>query len=265
MGAVSAMVEGSAASARTNVERFGAREWEARCDLAAAFRLAALFGWTDMLGTHFSLRVPGTSSEFLINPFGLLFEEITASSLIRIDADGNKLSESPYMVNRAGFVIHSALHLGRTDAHCVMHCHTRDGAAVSMQKCGLLPASQRALTLGPLVRYHDYEGVAVDMAERASLQRDLGDGGMLILRNHGTLTVGGSVGEAFYRMYKLEQACALQIAALSGGGELYPINQDVVAKAPGQVAQVASAGHMDDLVWSALKRKLVRAGIDCAV
>jgi ribulose-5-phosphate 4-epimerase/fuculose-1-phosphate aldolase len=146
-----------------------------------------------------------------------------------------------------------------------MHCHTRDGSAVSMQKHGLLPASQRALTLGPMLRYHDYEGVAVDMAERVSLQRDLGDGGMLILRNHGTLTVGGGVGEAFYRMYKLERACELQVAALSGGGDLYPIAQDVVAKAPAQVSQVASAGHMDTLVWDALKRKLVRAGINCAV
>ncbi len=242
--------------------QFDAVEWEARCELAAAFRLAALFGWTDMLGTHFSLRVPGTQSEFLINPFGQLFEEITASSLIRIDADGNRLSESPYTVNRAGFVIHSALHMGRPDAHCVMHCHTRDGSAVSMQAHGLLPASQRALVLAPMLRYHDYEGVAVDLAERESLQRDLGDGGMLILRNHGTLTVGETVGTAFHRMYRLEQACGLQIAALSGGSKLYPVAQAVMDKAAGQVAQIASMGAIDALVWEALKRKLAREGID---
>jgi ribulose-5-phosphate 4-epimerase/fuculose-1-phosphate aldolase len=242
-----------------------AGEWEARCDLAAAFRLAALFGWTDLLGTHFSLRVPGTTSEFLINPFGLLFEEITASDLIRIDAEGKQLSASPYKVNRAGFVIHSALHMGRADAHCVLHCHTRDGAAVSMQAHGLLPASQRSLTLAPLLRYHDYEGVAVDLDERESLQRDLGDGGMLILRNHGTLTVGATIGEAFFRMYRLEMACGLQIAALSGGSALYPVAPDVMAKAHAQVAMVASMGEIDALVWAALKRKLVREGIEYAV
>jgi ribulose-5-phosphate 4-epimerase/fuculose-1-phosphate aldolase len=245
--------------------KFGTAEWQARCDLAAAYRLAALYGWTDLLGTHFSLRVPGTKNEFLINPFGLLFEEITASSLIRIDAEGNRLSESPYKVNRAGFVIHSALHMGRDDAHCVMHCHTRDGAAVSMQAQGLLPSSQRALTIAPQLRYHDYEGVAVDMAERASLQRDLGDGGMLILRNHGTLTVGATVGEAFFRMYRLEAACSLQIAALSGGGNLYPVAESVMAKAAGQVAQVAGMDEINSLVWAALKRKLEREGIEYAV
>lgn len=252
-------------SASGRTKRDIAAEWEARCELAAAFRLAALFGWTDMLGTHFSLRVPGTANEFLINPFGLLFEEISASSLIRIDAEGNLLSRSPYKVNRAGFVIHSALHLGRSDVHCVMHCHTRDGTAVSMQDHGLLPASQRALTLAPLLRYHDYEGVAVDLAERASLQRDLGDGGMLILRNHGTLTVGATVGAAFHRMYRLEQACGLQVAALSGGGKLHTVATEVIAKAAAQVAQIASMEQIDALVWAALKRKLEREGIDITV
>ena len=251
-------------SAAGKATQFDAAEWAARCELAAAFRLAALYGWTDMLGTHFSLRVPGTASEFLINPFGLLFEEITASSLLRIDADGTLLSASPYKVNRAGFVIHSALHMGRPDVHCVMHCHTRDGSAVSMQAQGLLPASQRALTIAPLLRYHDYEGVAVDLAERASLQRDLGDGGMLILRNHGTLTVGGSVGEAFFRMYRLEMACGLQVAALSGGGKLHPVAQAVKDKAASQVAQIASMGEIDALVWAALMRKLGREGVNYA-
>ena len=248
------------------IARFGAAEWQARCDLAAAFRLAHLMRWTDMLATHFSLRVPGTEGEFLINPFGLLFEEITASNLIRIDAKGNKLTDSSYVVNRAGFVIHSALHMGRADAHCVLHCHTRDGVAVSMQAHGLLMAAQRPLTLAPILRYHDYEGIAVELGERERLVADMGlDGGAMILRNHGTLTIGATIAEAFNRMYRLENACSTQIAALSGGAALYPIAKSITVKALAQAEKVAAMATVNDLVWAAMLRKLAREGVEYAV
>lgn len=237
-----------------------AAEWEARCELAAAFRIAASLGWTDMLGTHFSLRVPGTTDEFLINPYGLLFEEIAASSLIKVDTEGNKLSESPYDVNRAGFVIHSAVHMASDDAHCVMHCHTTAGVGVSSQKQGLLPITQMALTILGEVRYHDYEGVADNEDERARIVEDLGDGTMLILRNHGTLTVGATVGEAFARMNRIERACRFQLAALTGGAEPNPIPNEVVQYTVQQGRQINTQGRAagGKLLWQALCRKLDR-------
>lgn len=237
-----------------------ASEWEARCELAAAFRIAAGLGWTDMLGTHFSLRVPGTEDEFLINPYGLLFDEITASSLIRVDTDGNKLSESPYEVNRAGFVIHSAVHMGAPEAHCVMHCHTSAGVGVSSQKQGLLPITQMALTVWSEIRYHDYEGVADNEDERTRIVDDLGDGCMLILRNHGTLTVGASVAEAFARMNRIERACRFQLAALTGGAEPNLIPQEVVDYTAQQGSALSKRGRGAGgrLLWAALKRKLDR-------
>ena len=245
-------------------------EWQARVDLAAAYRLTALLQWTDMLGTHISCRVPGTDDQFLINPYGMLFEEITASSLIRIDVDGNKLSESPYNANKAGFTIHSAIHMGSADAHAVMHVHTGYGVAVASQKHGLLPATQQALTALNLVRYHDYEGVAFDLGERERLLASLGDGGMLILRNHGTLTVGASVPEMFARMYRLERACKFQILAQSGNAELNPIPQEVIAHALQQGREIYNRGAGGqaaggDLLWTALKRKLEREDPDYAV
>jgi ribulose-5-phosphate 4-epimerase/fuculose-1-phosphate aldolase len=235
-------------------------EWDARCELAAAFRIAASLGWTDMLGTHFSLRLPGTEDQFLINPYGLLFEEITASSLVKIDTQGNKLSQSAYEVNRAGFVIHSAIHMGSRDAHCVMHCHTAAGVGVSAQKQGLLPITQMALTVLGEVRYHDYEGVADAEDERARLVDDLGDGTMLILRNHGTLTVGATVGEAFARMNRIERACRFQLATLTGGAEPNPIPQEVVNHTIQQGRELSTTGRGagGKLLWSALKRKLDR-------
>jgi ribulose-5-phosphate 4-epimerase/fuculose-1-phosphate aldolase len=237
-----------------------AAEWEARCELAAAFRIAASLGWSDFLGTHFSLRVPGTDDEFLINPYGLLFDEITASSLIKIDTEGNKLSESPYEVNRAGFVIHSAVHMGSHDAHCVMHTHTSAGVGVSSQKQGLLPITQMALTVLGEVRYHDYEGVADAEDERARIVDDLGDGTVLILRNHGNLTVGASVAEAFARMNRIERACKFQIATLAGGAEPNPIPREIVDYTVQQGREISATGRGagGKLLWAALRRKLDR-------
>jgi len=237
-----------------------ATEWEARCELAAAFRLAASFGWTDMLGTHFSSRVPGTEDQFLINPYGMLFEEITASSLIKVDTEGRKLSPSPYEVNHAGFVIHSAVHMGATDAHCVMHTHTVAGVGVATQKHGLLPATQMALTVLGLVRYHDYEGVADDLEERERIVKDLDGGGVLILRNHGLLSIGATVAEAFARMNRIERACRMQLSAMTGGAELNPIPKEVADYTMQQGAALSTTGRGagGELMWKALLRKLDR-------
>jgi ribulose-5-phosphate 4-epimerase/fuculose-1-phosphate aldolase len=244
-------------------------EWQARVDLAAAYRLTASMGWSDMLGTHISCRVPGTDNQFLINPYGMLFEEITASSLIKCDTEGNKLSESPYEVNFAGFTIHSAIHMGRHDAAAVMHLHTGYGVAVSAQKDGLLPLTQKALTMPySQLRYHDYEGVAHDLTERERILADLGDASLLILRNHGTLTVGASVGEMFARMYRLETACKYQILAMSGGAQVNQLPQEVINHTMQQGKELYSAGGRavgGQLMWAALLRKLDREGSDYAV
>jgi ribulose-5-phosphate 4-epimerase/fuculose-1-phosphate aldolase len=244
-----------------------AAEWEARCELAAAFRIAASLGWTDMLGTHFSLRVPGVEDQFLINPYGLLFDEITASSLVRIDTEGNKLSESQYEVNRAGFVIHSAVHMASHDKNCVMHCHTTAGVGVSSQKQGLLPITQMALTCLGEVRYHGYEGVADAEDERARIVEDLGDGTMLILRNHGTLTVGATVAEAFARMNRIERACRFQLATLTGGAEPNPIPGEIVdyTVQQGRELSLTGRGAGGKLLWAALRRKLDREDPNYAV
>jgi ribulose-5-phosphate 4-epimerase/fuculose-1-phosphate aldolase len=234
-------------------------EWQARVELAAAYRLTAMMGWTDMLGTHISCRVPGTTDQFLINPYGLLFEEMTASDLIKCDIEGRKLSDSPYEVNSAGFTIHSAIHMGNHDAEAVMHCHTQYGVAVASQKQGLLPLTQMALTAMSQVRYHDFEGVAEDHNERERLVRDLGDGGMLILRNHGTLTVGSSVGEMFARMFRLERACKFQITAMTGGAELNRIPNEIIShtvEQGGMIYGKGGRGAGGKLMWDALKRKL---------
>ena len=235
-------------------------EWDARCELAAAYRLAHLLGWSDFLGTHFSVRVPGHEDQFLINPYGMLFEEITASSLIKVDTEGNKLSDSPYEVNGAGFVIHSAVHMGAPEAHCVMHCHTAAGIGVAAQKEGLLPITQMALTIWPEVRYHDYEGVAENEDERARIVEDLGDGSVLILRNHGTLTVGKTIGQAFARMNSIERACKFQLAALTGGAEPNLVPQEVVDYTAQQGRELATTGRGADgkLLWAAMLRKLDR-------
>jgi ribulose-5-phosphate 4-epimerase/fuculose-1-phosphate aldolase len=216
-----------------------------------------MFGWDDLVFTHLSARVPGPDHHFLINPYGQLFEEITASSLVKIDMDGNKVEESEYNVNPAGFTIHSAVHMHREDANCVMHLHTVDGTAVATQEEGLLPLNQTAqLIIGDLA-YHDYEGVAFDHDERPRLQSDLGDKGSMLLRNHGTLTVGSTVAQAFTRMYFLERACSMQIATMSSGKPLYATQDPVIAKneAIGKGGLMMAA---DGLIWPALLRKLDR-------
>jgi len=210
------------------------------------------------------MRVPGAGDRFLINPYGMLFEEITASSLIKTDADGNKLSESPYEVNRAGFVIHSAVHVGAKDAHCVMHCHATAGVGVATQKQGLLPITQMALTAWSDIRYHDYEGVADNEDERKRIVDDLGDGTMMIPRNHGTLTVEATVGEAFARMNRIERACRFQLAALTGGAEPNRLPQEVIDYTAQQGKQLSTTGRGagGKLLWAALLRKLDREGSD---
>ena len=235
-----------------------AAERAIRIDLAAAYRLVALEGWDDMIFTHISARIPGPEHHFLINPYGMLFEEITASSLVKVGMDGKPIGESRYPVNPAGFTIHSAVHEAREDAACVMHLHTLDGTAVATSREGLLPLNQTAqLVVGDLV-YHDYEGVALDHAERPRLQQDLGTRNMMLLRNHGTLTVGRSVADAFMRMYFLERACSMQVRTRILGNDDYPTAQPVIDK---NVALSQSGGMTflaNELLWPALLRKLDR-------
>jgi len=233
-------------------------EWKLRVDLAATYRLVAMHGWDDMIFTHISARVPGPEHHFLINPYGLLFEEITASSLVKIDIDGNKVQESPYPVNPAGFTIHSALHMNRDDAHCIIHLHTDDGVAVSAQADGLLPLDQHAMMVGGDLAYHDYEGIALDLDERERLVHDIGSKNMMILRNHGTLAIGKSCPDAFLRMYYLERSCTMQVRALSGGTKPNMPNQGVPEKTAGQ-GSMAFEGLLGALAWPALLRKLDRA------
>jgi len=199
-----------------------------RVDLAACYRLIAHYGMTDLIYTHISARVPGTHDQFLINPFGLLFEQVTASSLVKIDCDGNAIDDSPYAVNNAGFVIHSAIHLARPEVACVLHTHTRAGMAVSCLEDGLLPLTQTALQLSGTLAYHDYEGAAVNLDERERLARDLGDKYALILRNHGLLTVGRTIAEAFELMFNLDKACQAQLDVLACGSPVRQPPQSVV-------------------------------------
>jgi ribulose-5-phosphate 4-epimerase/fuculose-1-phosphate aldolase len=233
-------------------------EWQARIDLAATYRLVAMHGWDDLVFTHISARVPGPEHHFLINPYGLLFEEITASSLVKIDMDGNKLQESEFPVNPAGFVIHSALHMSRPEIGCVIHLHTTDGVAVSAQASGLLPLDQHAMMLIRDLAYHDYEGIALDVDERDRLVADLGEKNFLLLRNHGTLAAGRNCADAFLRIYYLERACAMQTRALAGGVKLNLPNQGVPEKTATQGA-FGFDGYMGALAWPALLRKVARA------
>ena len=230
-------------------------EWQTRVDLAACYRLAALYGWTDLVFTHISARVPGAEEHFLINPYGMLFEEITASSLVKVDHHGNKLHDTPYPVNPAGFTIHSCVHAGRPDVGCVMHTHTRAGIAVSAQRGGLLPISQQSTFILPSLAYHDYEGVALREDEQPRLQRDLGNSNYMILRNHGLLTAGATVTDAFLAMYTLENACRIQVDAQSGGGELTLINPQIL-QGIAQVVKTVTAGMGAQIAWPALLRKL---------
>jgi ribulose-5-phosphate 4-epimerase/fuculose-1-phosphate aldolase len=234
-------------------------EWQVRVDLAAAYRLVADFGWDDLVFTHISARVPGPEHHFLINPFGMMFEEITASSLVKVDLDGKIVMDSEYHINPAGFTIHSAVHAAREDALCVMHLHTDCGIAVSAQENGLLPISQQALFVLASLGYHDYEGLALNDDEKPRLVGDLGKKTFLILRNHGLLTVGQSVADAFLSMFLLERACRIQILAQSGGGKLISIPAAVLAQIPAQEAVVTKGGR-GQLAWPGLLRKLDRMG-----
>ena len=231
-------------------------EWQTRVDLAAAYRLVALFRWDDLVFTHISARVPGTDDQFLINPYGLMFDEITASSLVKIDLQGNKVEESPFPVNPAGFTIHSAVHAVRHDAHCVLHVHSLNGTAVSAQKCGVLPISQQSIFVIGNLGYHDYEGVALRDDEKPRLVRDLGTNNYLMLRNHGLLTVGTSIAEAFQAMYLFETVCTIQVRA-QAGGELIPVRPEIIATAREQSA-VATRGMGASLTWPGLLRRLDR-------
>jgi ribulose-5-phosphate 4-epimerase/fuculose-1-phosphate aldolase len=232
-------------------------EWALRVDLAAAYRLVALYGWDDLIFTHLSARVPGPDHHFLINPYGMLFDEITASSLVKVDLQGRKVMASPHEINPAGFTIHSAIHAAREDALCVMHTHSLNGVAVSTQKNGLLPISQQSLFVLASLGYHDYEGVALLDDEKPRLVRDLGDRNFLMLRNHGLLTVGRNPAEAFLAMYIFEAACRVQVLA-QGGGELLRIPQPILDGIELQVKQVL-LGMGGGLAWPGLLRRLDRA------
>ena len=232
-------------------------EWAMRVDLAACYRLIAMYGWDDLVFTHVSARVPGPDDVFLINPYGMLFEEITASSLVKVDLAGNKVSDSTFPVNPAGFVIHSAVHEAREDVACVLHTHTRAGIAVSTQADGLLPISQTSLFPYATLAYHDYEGVALNDDEKPRLVADLGSNNALILRNHGLLTTGPTIADAFLMMYVLETACQIQVMAQSSGGELIQVPQQIVDGIQAQAAEVTK-GLGGQLVWPGLLRKLDR-------
>jgi len=231
-----------------------------RVDLAACYRLVALHGWDDLIFTHISARLPGPEHRFLINPYGMMFEEITASSLVEIDMNGTAIGDSPYPVNPAGFTIHSAVHEVRDDAGCVMHLHTPDGTAVSTSKEGLLPLNQTAQLVIPDLAYHDYEGVALDLAERPRLQRDLGEKNIMLLHNHGTLTVGRTCAEAFLRMYFLERSCTMQVRTrMLGDVEMdHPTAPEIIEKNAALARSGGLSRLAEKLVWPALLRKLDR-------
>lgn len=233
-----------------------AAERQARIDLAACYRLTALYGWDDLVFTHISMRVPDEPDRFLINPYGLMFDEITASGLLKVDHHGHKVSDSPYDANPAGFNIHSAVHEARPDVNCVLHIHTTEGVAVSAQEEGLLPLSQQSIFPLASISYHDYEGVVLNADERPRLVRDLGNAGFMILRNHGLMVCAANVPDAFLMMYTLQKACEVQIQA-QAGGKLIRVPRQIVDGAR-MMAQknLLDLGGM--LAWPGLLRKLDR-------
>lgn len=232
-------------------------EWEQRVDLAACYRMVAFCHWDDLIFSHISVRVPGEEHHFLINPFGMFFEEITASSLVKVDLAGRKVLESPYEISPAGFTIHSAIHAAREDAGCVLHLHSLNGVAVSAQAEGVLPISQHSIYVLSSLAYHDFEGVALREDEQPRLIADLGDKGFMMLRSHGLITVADTIQEAFLRMYMFETACTIQVRAQSGGGNLIPIDPQIIADAPMQVRQ-ATRSSGGALAWPGLLRKMDR-------
>jgi ribulose-5-phosphate 4-epimerase/fuculose-1-phosphate aldolase len=237
---------------------FSAEEWKVRVDLAACYNIVADYGWDDLVFTHITAKVPGTE-HFLINPYGMMFDEISASSLVKIDMDGNKVDDSPYDINPAGFTIHSAIHAAREDAKCVLHLHTNAGVAVSAQSDGLLPISQQSLLPMIGLSYHDYEGVALREDEKPRLVDDLGTNNAFILRSHGLLTVGKSVSEAFIEMYFLQRACEIQLLAQAGGGPLIRVPQPILDGAQ-QMAEQATKALGGDIAWPGILRRLDRKG-----
>lgn len=232
-------------------------EWQTRVDLAACYRLIAMHGWDDLVFTHVSARVPEPDEHFLINAYGLLFEEMTASSLVKVDLSGEKVLDTPYFINPAGFIIHSAVHEARPDVGCVLHTHTKAGVAVSAQEAGLLPISQVSLFPLASVGYHDYEGVALNPDEKPRLVADLGDKTNLILRNHGLLTAAATIADAFLAMYVLETACQTQLLAQAAGTELRQIDSRILAGIAAQ-AEAVTKGLGGQLAWPGLLRKLDR-------
>ncbi len=233
-------------------------EWRTRIDLAAAYRLVDHYGWTDMIFTHLSARVPGPEHHFLINPYGMMFDEVTASDLVKIDLDGNIVLSNGYDVNPAGFCIHSAIHIAREDAKAVMHLHTDDGVAVSSMAEGLMPITQTSMIIAEEIAYHDFEGVALDLSERERLVTDLADKRLLILRNHGTLAVGKAISDCFLMLYTLERACTMQVRALTGGGKIYQPSEQSIETTRQQGRSLMSPGALDLLAWPALLRLLDR-------
>ena len=234
-----------------------AAEWQTRVDLAACYRLVAMHGWDDLIFTHISAKVPGTE-DFLINPYGLIFHEITASSLVKVDQAGNKLLDSPYEINPAGYTIHSAIHEVRHDVTCVLHTHTAAGVAVSAQQQGVLPISQQSLFVLSSLAYHAYEGVALNHEEKARLQADLGENNFLMLHNHGLLTCGSTIADTFLMMFTFQRACDIQVLAQNGAAPLIVIEPQILAGAKAMVAAVtrSAQGMGGALAWPALLRKL---------
>ena len=233
-----------------------AEEWQTRVDLAACYRAVAMMGWDDLVFTHITAKIPGEGHQFLINPYGFMFEEITASSLVKIDLAGNKLDDNPYPINPAGFVIHSAIHAARDDAKCVLHTHSLNGVAVSAQKGGVLPISQQSIFVLANLAYHAYEGVALMDDEKPRLVADLGAKNFFMLRNHGLLTVAPTIPDAFQLMYIFEAACTIQVRA-QAGGELIQIPQAIIDNAAAQSRQV-TRGQGGQLSWPGVLRRLQR-------
>ena len=230
-------------------------EWQARVELAACYRLVHRFGWDDLVFNHITAQVPGEAGHFLINPYGLLYNEMCASNMVKVDIEGNKVMDSPYDINPAGYVVHSAVHEVRHDVDCVIHWHSRAGVAVAAQRDGLLPISQQATVVLASLGYHDYEGIAVDEEERKTIQKNLGNKTNLILRNHGLLVVGNTVADAFLLMYIFETACQVQIAAQSGGADLISIDQSIIDDTARRASMVTK-GQFGGIAWPALIRQL---------
>jgi ribulose-5-phosphate 4-epimerase/fuculose-1-phosphate aldolase len=236
--------------------RMSTEEWQTRLDLAACYRLVDLFGWSDLVNTRITARVPGQHDQFLINPYGLLFDEITASSLVKIDAEGNKVDPSESDINSGGFAIPSTIHMARPEVACVLHTHSIAGCAVSMQRDGLLPLNQHALQIIGDIAYHDYEGAGRSAEERARLLADLNDRHILVLRNHGLLIVGRSIAGAFIATYRMERACAMQLAFQQSGAAFHPITDEVVSAASNR--PTGGRNEPAKFEWPALLRKLDR-------